>query len=309
MRSKEEPELTVLLSGHLDASHEVQKELQRALDHVLASTSTLLDKFAAKPETITSRKDNSQGGLGSSSANQIVGRGIEVIESHTPAQSVDDGDWLSPGVSEVSRFVSKYTAGLMQVMQKVSVESISQFVDVLLRARAEDKQIFIIGNGGSASLASHLATDLIKERFPDPRYLFRVMSLTDSASTITATANDFGYDLSFVNQLKPWVREGDVVVAISSSGNSANIVKALEYASDAGARTVGLLGFDGGKAASLVNTLVQIPCGTGQYGFAEDATSVIAHMITVMIFEHDRKNFELTRPSIKRASKKNSPAN
>jgi D-sedoheptulose 7-phosphate isomerase len=308
MRSKEEQEIAGLLASSLEASREANQSLRRVLGQAIVSASSVVDNFPDSSEDHPHRESQPSSAKRSASSTPLRGAsGVEILQQQTPPASSEDDDWLSPGVEDVRRFVDRYVAGLVQVVHRLSAEDISQFVDVLLQARARDKQIFIIGNGGSASLASHLATDLVKERFPDPRYLFRVMSLTDNAAVITATANDFGYDLSFANQLKPWVREDDVVVAISSSGNSPNIVKAIEVASNAGAHTVGLLGFDGGKAASLVDTLVRIPCEKGQYGFAEDVTSILAHMVTVMIFEHDRKNFELARRAIGRISKKNGP--
>lgn len=97
----------------------------------------------------------------------------------------------------------------------------------LLKARAEDRQIFIIGNGGSAAAASHMATDFAKNRFKDETKNFRVMSLSDNTSWITATANDYGYENIFTNQLKNLMRPGDIVIAISSSGNSQNVVRAV----------------------------------------------------------------------------------
>ncbi|RMG45103.1 MAG: SIS domain-containing protein, partial [Candidatus Dadabacteria bacterium] len=159
----------------------------------------------------------------------------------------------------------------------------------LRSARERESTVFIFGNGGSAAAASHFATDLAKDRFGDKRYLFKVMSLVDNTPLITATANDYGYEEIFLRQLKLYLKPDDLVIAISSSGNSENVIRATSFARESGAKTWGIVGFSGGKLAETAEQSVYIPTSVGQYGFMEDVTSILIHMVTVHIYEQDRK--------------------
>ncbi len=134
-----------------------------------------------------------------------------------------------------------------------------------------------------------MGNDFTKERFADERLLFRVVGLTDNVSTITATGNDFGYDYIFVNQLKNLLQPGDLVVSISSSGNSPNILKAVEYANKKGATTYGIVGFNGGKLKDSATKSIYIPTRPGQYGFMEDVTLILVHIMSVFIYEQDKE--------------------
>ena len=192
------------------------------------------------------------------------------------------------GVSGFREFFSHYTEGLARVISAMRVEELETFIAVLLTARKQQKRIFIIGNGGSAANASHLANDLNKQRFQDERLMFKAISLTDNVAWLSAIANDEGYEQVFVQQLRPLISEGDVVVAISSSGNSPNILKAVAFANSRGAVTVGIVGFDGGALSTLAKERVYIPTKKGQYGFMEDVTAVIGHMAAVFVYEQDR---------------------
>lgn len=193
--------------------------------------------------------------------------------------------------SSFKKFFEKYTNGVIESLKALDVTVLEQLVNDLMAARADDRQIFIIGNGGSAATASHMANDFAKERFDDERSLFRVMSLTDNVSLLTATANDFGYDSIFLNQLKSLMRPGDLVIAISSSGNSESIIKAVDYANRKGAKTWGVVGFGGGKLKDHAQALIDIPSKRGQYGYMEDVTSIINHLLSVYIYEQDCKRF------------------
>ena len=126
------------------------------------------------------------------------------------------------------------------------MDEVELLVNRILAAREEKRQIFFFGNGGSAAIASHIVTDLAKDRFEDENALFRVQSLNDNVSWFSATANDFGYEKVFVSQLKNLLQPEDLVIAISSSGNSPNVVKAIEFANQKGAETWGIVGFDSG---------------------------------------------------------------
>lgn len=184
-------------------------------------------------------------------------------------------------------FFAKYSRSLNNILQSMDVKSVEKLVDELLSARERKSQIIIIGNGGSAAAASHLATDLAKQRFDDESTMFRVMSLADNSAWFSATANDFGYENVFVQQLKTTLQPEDLLIAISSSGESPNILNAVEYADKKGARTVGIVGFDGGKLKSSARHVIHIPTKKGQYGYMEDVVGILAHMVSIHLFEHD----------------------
>lgn len=164
-------------------------------------------------------------------------------------------------------------------MNNISLSDIEQFVETLLDARSRGSTIFFIGNGGSAATASHFANDIaIGTRTYDKP--FRVISLCDNPSIITAIANDDGYDKIFSQQLRILLKKGDVVVAISASGNSPNLIEAIDLAKKMGNVTVGLSAFDGGKMKEMVDVSVHVPTEKGEYGPAEDAHMVMDHLVS-----------------------------
>ena len=180
--------------------------------------------------------------------------------------------------SSPAEFSRKYLNHISQTLLKMDSEKIGQMISVFESARERGATVFFIGNGGSAATASHFANDIgVGTRTWDRP--FRCMALTDNVATITALANDYGYDAVFEYQLKNLLRIGDVVVAITASGNSPNILKALEYSKSKGAYSVGLTGFDGGKAAQLVDLSIHVPTTKGEYGPVEDAHMVVDHLI------------------------------
>ena len=183
---------------------------------------------------------------------------------------------------DAASFAREYFAGLKAVMDRVDIGQVAAFVAELERAYQEDRSIFIVGNGGSAGTASHMACDLAKTvlgRKPDrTRRRFRVMSLTDNVPLITAIANDLGYEHVFTEQLVLFARRGDLLVVITGSGNSSNVVNAVRMAREMGLRTTGMLGFDGGEVLPLLDTPLLIP--DFSYGFVEDLHMVLDHMAT-----------------------------
>ena len=176
---------------------------------------------------------------------------------------------------EFARYYTKY---LSELLQKLDASSIAAFINILLSAREDGRKIFFIGNGGSAATASHFANDIaIGTRSLDKP--FNATSLTDNVAVITAIANDDGYDEIFVQQLKTQAKSGDVVVAITASGNSTNIIKALEYARSINAVTVAILGFDGGACKGLADTVILAETPRGEYGPVEDIHMILDHLI------------------------------
>jgi len=169
-----------------------------------------------------------------------------------------------------------YCQDLGQALAHVSTESFEALVGLLERARIESRQIFTMGNGGSGSTASHIACDLNKGVSFGQAERFRVICLNDNLPTLMAYANDVSYEDVFVEPLKNFLRPGDVVMGISGSGDSPNVLKAIEYANRGGAFTVGLSGFEGGKLAQLAQMSLVVPVHDMQK--VEDVHLIIFHV-------------------------------
>jgi D-sedoheptulose 7-phosphate isomerase len=204
--------------------------------------------------------------------------------------------------SDPKSFASAYADYLAGVLKGLDFKAIAEFMAVVLDARMRGSRIFFLGNGGSAATASHFANDFaIGTRCPEKP--FKAISLTDNVAAMTAIANDEGYDQLFVKQLEVLMEPGDVVVAISASGNSPNVVKALEYANKCGNQTVALTGFEtGGKIAELAKTVVHVKTRNGEYGPVEDAHMFLDHLIgsylnRVVISERAGQDANPRRPS------------
>jgi len=170
-----------------------------------------------------------------------------------------------------------YLERLQTVLGTIDLEQIEALAQLFRAAYDRGQTIFLLGNGGSASTASHWACDLNKGACFHLARKFRVMALTDSLPTILALANDVDYECVFVEQLKNFCRPGDLVVGISASGNSANVLRAVEYADQQGCTTAGLCGFDGGKLKGLVGCCVHVPCHDMQ--IVEDVHLVVGHLL------------------------------
>ena len=185
-------------------------------------------------------------------------------------------------------FPRAYKEQLLQAIESVDLGMVSEAIGILSRARAEGRAIFVCGNGGSASMASHFATDLVKGASFGRDTRFRVMALTDSLPTITAYSNDVSYECVFVEQLKNFAQPGDVVVAVSSSGNSPNVLRAIEYGNTIGCRTIGLSGRDGGKLGPLAQLNIQV--SHPHTGRIEDLHMIVLHMIGYYFMEEERQH-------------------
>ncbi len=183
---------------------------------------------------------------------------------------------------DIVSFSNSYFEYLKQILDNIDNAEIKRFVEILLDAREKGKTVFFIGNGGSASTASHFANDLSFgcNEYEKP---FRVVSLTDNISILTALGNDFGYEEIFVRQLMIQSKPGDVLVGISASGNSSNIVNAFKYASDVGILTVALTAFDGGDMKKIADEGIHVPTDYKEYGPAEDAHMILDHLVTAYL--------------------------
>ena len=175
-------------------------------------------------------------------------------------------------------YAKRYFENLSGLLKGVDPQAVARFIEVILGARERGATIFFMGNGGSATTASHFANDLlIGTRSPSAP--FRVISLTDNTAIMTALANDFGFEEIFVRQLKALGRAGDVLVGISASGNSANLIRAFEHAASAGIKTFAITAFDGGKMKKMADDGIHMPTPVGDYGPAEDAHLILDHLV------------------------------
>ncbi len=174
-------------------------------------------------------------------------------------------------------FTESYVDKLVGTLRGLDLSKIDQAIEWLREARDNGNTIFTCGNGGSASTASHFVCDIVKGASFQREKRFRIMALTDNLAAITAYSNDVSYECVFVEQLKNFAKPGDVVIAISGSGNSPNVLRAIEYANEAGCKTIGMTGRDGGKLGGLVqlNVLAADP----HMGRIEDAHLIACHML------------------------------
>jgi D-sedoheptulose 7-phosphate isomerase len=177
--------------------------------------------------------------------------------------------------------VAEYFERLAEVLTRVPLESVERAVDVLLQAQADGRRVYVMGNGGSATTASHLVCDLTKTAHVPGRRALRAFALADNPAILTAWANDTAYERIFAEQLAALADPGDVAIAVSASGSSANVVAGLHAARAGGLRTIGLLGFDGGLARDLVDVAIHVPCH--DFGLVEDAHLAIGHAVATAL--------------------------
>jgi D-sedoheptulose 7-phosphate isomerase len=173
--------------------------------------------------------------------------------------------------------VESYLQRLRAAVDALPRDRLAELGEMLYRAYQNEKQVFTLGNGGSASTASHMAADIGKNTIGPNMRRFRVLSLNDNAAMLTALANDLGYEHVFREQLQNLIRPGDLLIALSGSGNSANVLNAIRYAQKQCAQVAGILGFDGGEASRLVDVAIVVP--SDHYGVVEDVHLIINHII------------------------------
>lgn len=178
-----------------------------------------------------------------------------------------------------------YKELINKTLDSVSESELENLLNLIFDAYQTSKMVFVIGNGGSAANASHLAQDLAKgtRQSPDQKKRLKALSLTDNVPFITAQGNDEGYDSIFEQQLRTFASDGDMVIAISGSGNSLNILKAIEWANQNGLVTVGVTGYDGGKLKNISKHCVHVPLN--EMCTAESIHSIIFHYIILELRE------------------------
>src|ERR671914_741616 len=204
-----------------------------------------------------------------------------------PARELLAARPAAPAVSEHARVHLRL---LQEALSDLPLDELERLSEVLFRAYRNDKQVFTLGNGGSSSTASHMAADLAKNTIGANMHRFRIMCLSDNVSIMTALANDVGYENIFSEQLMNHIRAGDVLLVVSASGNSPNVLKAMRYARSQSAEVAALLGFDGGTARSLSDIPLVIP--SDNYGVVENAHLVINHILV----DYFKKQLMASRP-------------
>jgi len=202
------------------------------------------------------------------------------------SRATDNGS-LGP----VSEIASTYVRALEGLLRELDLEALGRVVSRLEVARASGRTVYVAGNGGSAATASHWVNDLVKATRCAERRPFRAVCLSDSVSLLTALANDEGYDRAFSGQLENLGERGDVLVVISASGNSPNLVSAVNLALERGLVTIGLLGFDGGALRSMLDEYLWIRTDLGAYGLVESAHSIVCDIVTTCLVESTAGDF------------------
>lgn len=181
--------------------------------------------------------------------------------------------------NDIASFTNRYLENLTLLLKNIPTQSLCDIFTALENTIKNKSKIYILGNGGSAATASHMANDLtVGLKLRDIRN-FDVESLSDNSSVCTAIANDIGYENIFYAQIKNKIKKDDVLIAISCSGNSANILKAVEYAITQGSTIIGLTGFNGGKLKELSNISFHVDTSKGEYGLVEDVHMILDHIL------------------------------
>ena len=177
--------------------------------------------------------------------------------------------------------IDKYLVQLIRVIEALPREPLLDILKQLRQAQDEKRQIFVFGNGGSAATASHMVCDLIKNTVKPNRARLKVIGLADNVPTITAYANDEGYERVFAQPLESLGEAGDVAIAVSGSGDSPNVLKGVETARRKGLATIGLTGIGGGKLKDLVDICLVVPSDSMEQ--VEDMHMIIDHLLTIAL--------------------------
>ena len=184
------------------------------------------------------------------------------------------------GTATAEHFYQEYHKYLSKLLDNLDCKAIEEVTKLILEKSRDGQDIFLVGNGGSAATASHFATDLVQCSQPEAGLYFRAISLADNVPLLTALSNDKGYEEVFTGQIRNLFRKNDILIAISASGNSPNVITAVRLAKQLGGVTVGLVGFDGGELAQICDYVIHAYTNKGEYGPVEDIHLIIDHMIT-----------------------------
>ena len=189
---------------------------------------------------------------------------------------------LNKDISDTKGFIKNYFEYNSSIMQSLDYSALEKFVDLILSSREKNQTIFFVSNGGSASTATHFVNDITlgSRQFEDP---FRCISLCDNQACITAIGNDDGYENIFLQQLQTLFKPGDILVAISASGNSQNLLDAADWIKTKDGYMVGLTSFDGGILKEKSDLNIHVPAVKGEYGPAEDIHMMICGLVGTLL--------------------------
>ena len=186
----------------------------------------------------------------------------------------------------ITSFASKYISENIKILQSLDANEIAAAVELVVQAGESGSRIYAIGNGGSASTASHFVNDMGKGASLGRVKRFKVIPLTDNVEWMTALSNDLSYEDVYVEQLKNFAEKNDVLLAISGSGNSENVIRAVQYANETGCHTIGFTGFDGGKLRNLVERCIVID--SDHMGRIEDMHVILQHIICYYFMDQEQ---------------------
>lgn len=189
---------------------------------------------------------------------------------------------LNKNIENKETFIANYFNYNASIMKELDYSALEQFIELILSSRENNQTIFFVGNGGSASTATHFVNDITlgSRQFEDP---FRCISLCDNQACITAIGNDDGYENIFLQQLQTLFKEGDILVAISASGNSKNLLDAADWIKSKNGYLVGLTSFDGGALKDKSDLSIHVPAEKGEYGPAEDIHMMICGLVGTLL--------------------------
>lgn len=193
-------------------------------------------------------------------------------------------------------FIMSYLSTVEGILRDIDPEKLEEIIDVMYRAYSEDRQIFLMGNGGGAATSVHFTCDLAKTAIVPGRRRIRAISLVDNISLVTAWANDTNYTNIFGEQLVNYARPGDLVIGFTASGMSVNIVNAIALANEAGCETIAFVGFDGGTVKQIANHVLHIK--SNSYQHIEDVHLLLAHVITNALQDRARDDVSLTSATL-----------
>jgi D-sedoheptulose 7-phosphate isomerase len=180
----------------------------------------------------------------------------------------------------ITEYIKGYQTRINDIIRNLDTESVVKAAEAIEKAGVEGKTIFVIGNGGSSAVASHFIEDFGPNSLVEDKPGFRMVSLTDNVASVTAIANDAGFENIFAHQLQANMHKGDILLAMSVSGNSENIIRGVKYAKEHSGYTIGFAGFEGGRIKEECDLCIHVPTTLDEYGPVEDVFSILGHIIS-----------------------------
>jgi len=180
---------------------------------------------------------------------------------------------------KINQFIGDYKHKLSQIIEKTSTEDLTRMILLIHEAFKSNKTLFICGNGGAAASSLHMQADLAFYIRHVTTFRPKIVNLVSNTSLITAISNDISYEEVFVEQLKGVSNEGDILLSMSASGESENLIRATNYANSHGMKSISIVGFSGGRLKTISDTVVHTECKQGDYGFAEDMHLIVSHIL------------------------------